>query len=1152
MVPRGRHRARLESTIVGLTRGCSKTGCARPAVATLTYAYADRAIVLGPLATYAEPHTYDLCRDHAERHDRTARLGASCASAGSSPSRRSRRDDLLALADAVREAGRPRAHAPPPGQRARAPRGPRRRRGRRPRGQAERRGGVRDRRGPAARPPAHAQGLLSRLGSSYVPRTHSPTSSRPTTCAASCPTSSRPTWSRGARDRLRRGRRDPRRQARRRHRPRHAPQLARAVDRLRGRASPRAASTSRSSASARPTASTTRAARSTLPGAMFTASHNPARTTASSCAAPVPARSARTPDSPRSATWRSGCSTAARACPRPSTGSRHSRGRATCSPTTAPSCAGSSTCRGIRPAQGRRRRRQRHGRPHRAGRARHGGRPAELPLEIVPLYFELDGTFPNHEANPLDPANLVDLQAAVREHGADIGLAFDGDADRCFVVDARRRAGVAERHHRPRRRPRDRPGARRPATRTSPSCTTSSPARPWPRSFASTAPRPIRTRVGHSFIKAEMARTGAVFGGEHSAHYYFRDFWFADTGMLAAMHVLAALGEQDRPLAEICATVTSATPPRARSTRPSTDQPAVVEQIEAWAVVTRCRHRRARRPHRLRAEAPTPMWWFNVRASNTEPLLRLNVEAADRETMERLRDEVLGLIRGSRPVQPSSARPEKERTVSQTNETIEPWLREILRCPQCKGELSRRERRVPEGAGVTELQCASCRLAYPIEDGVPVLLVDLARSTGPEPRTVFDESRLDDVDAIARLDPAAPCAPSPGAGAAGPPAPSRHPRTPGSSGSPTSSRVGSSWPPLADPLAVADSSRPWPASGAALPVQSCTSAPLPGWVGALDLVIAVSQSGEPPAPLSLAAEAARRGRQPADDRRARTRRWPRSARGPAGSTCPSPLPDSSSRTSMWAQATPAAARRRRPRPRTVGRPQPARRRRPARRAAPPRCRPSSESFVNPAKVLATEVAESSTIVLGDGPWARSPRAGRSRCSDAPGRMPVAFGVLPDGASQIVACFDGPLAGGRGRPTAPPTTSSPTPSSTARPGRRCGSSCSATPRSGADRRLTDTVVVRRRGRRRAGLARRGRRPTTPCCGSPTMWPSPTSPRPTSPSARATTRRRRRTCGCCAAPATSDPALHRALGRPRRTAGSSAGHTRQTGQTVQVRR
>ncbi|HET8684038.1 MAG TPA: phosphomannomutase/phosphoglucomutase, partial [Micromonosporaceae bacterium] len=168
-----------------------------------------------------------------------------------------------------------------------------------------------------------------------------------------------------------------------------------------------------------------------------------------------------------------------------------------------------------------------------------------LPLEIVPLYFELDGTFPNHEANPLEPANLVDLQKTVRERDADLGLAFDGDADRCFVVDENGdpvspsavTALVAVREL-----------AEHPGSMIIHNLITSSAV---PEIVAEHGGVPVRTRVGHSFIKGEMARTGAVFGGEHSAHYYFRDFWFADSGMLAALHVLAALGGQDRPLSEL-------------------------------------------------------------------------------------------------------------------------------------------------------------------------------------------------------------------------------------------------------------------------------------------------------------------------------------------------------------------------------------------------------------------------------------------------------------------------------------------------------------------------------------------------------------------------------------------------------------------------
>ncbi|HEY0804769.1 MAG TPA: phosphomannomutase/phosphoglucomutase, partial [Pseudonocardiaceae bacterium] len=173
-----------------------------------------------------------------------------------------------------------------------------------------------------------------------------------------------------------------------------------------------------------------------------------------------------------------------------------------------------------------------------------------LPLDVVPLYFELDGNFPNHEANPLDPANLVDLQAKVREVGADIGLAFDGDADRCFVIDERGEAVppstitalVATRELR-----------KEPGATVIYNLITSHAV---PEIVTEHGGKPVRTRVGHSFIKQKMAETGAIFGGEHSAHYYFRDFWRADTGMLAALHVLAALGGQPAPLSELTAEFT--------------------------------------------------------------------------------------------------------------------------------------------------------------------------------------------------------------------------------------------------------------------------------------------------------------------------------------------------------------------------------------------------------------------------------------------------------------------------------------------------------------------------------------------------------------------------------------------------------------------
>ena len=250
-------------------------------------------------------------------------------------------------------------------------------------------------------------------------------------------------------------------------------------------------------------------------------------------------------------------------------------------------------------------------------------------ITLLPLYFELDGTFPNHEANPLDPANLVDLQDHVVATGADIGLAFDGDADRCFVVD--------EKGH-----------------PVSPSAVTALVAarelnreigatvihnlitsRAVPELVAERGGTPVRSRVGHSYIKALMADTGAIFGGEHSAHYYFRDFWGADSGMLAALHVLAALGEQDRALSDLMAdyqryeasgeinfTVTDAEKCVDAVLKSFGSRIHSIDHLDGVTVDL--------------GEGS----WFNLRMSNTEPLLRLNVEARTTEEV----DEIVGLV----------------------------------------------------------------------------------------------------------------------------------------------------------------------------------------------------------------------------------------------------------------------------------------------------------------------------------------------------------------------------------------------------------------------------------------------------------------------------------------------------------------------------
>lgn len=256
-----------------------------------------------------------------------------------------------------------------------------------------------------------------------------------------------------------------------------------------------------------------------------------------------------------------------------------------------------------------------------------------LPLDIVPLYFELDGSFPNHEANPLEPANLVDLQHAVREHGADLGLAFDGDADRCFVVDA---AGEPVSPSAVTALVATRELAKHPGATIIHNLITSVAV---PEIVIEHGGTPVRTRVGHSFIKAQMAATGAVFGGEHSAHYYFRDFWGADTGMLAAMHVLAALGGQPAPLAELAREYE-------RYAASGEINSTVSDQAERLAVVKeRFAEERVDELDGLTVTFADGAW-INLRPSNTEPLLRLNVEARDPDRMAQLRDEVLKLVRG--------------------------------------------------------------------------------------------------------------------------------------------------------------------------------------------------------------------------------------------------------------------------------------------------------------------------------------------------------------------------------------------------------------------------------------------------------------------------------------------------------------------------
>ena len=263
-----------------------------------------------------------------------------------------------------------------------------------------------------------------------------------------------------------------------------------------------------------------------------------------------------------------------------------------------------------------------------------------LPIEIIPMYFELDGSFPNHEANPLDPKNLVDLQREVLAHGADAGLAFDGDADRCFVIDEKGQpvtpsavAAIVSLSEIARAKAR---GEKQITVLHN--LLTSRAVAEFIQSTGATA---VRTRVGHSLIKDDMARTGAIFGGEHSAHYYFKDFFGADNGMLAAMNVLLELGSQDKPLSEFAARFD---PYFASGEINSTvsDAKAKIELLRAEFAGSTIDELDGITISSLPGQSP--WWWLNVRSSNTEPLLRLNVESSDQDTTNSLTTRVLGLI----------------------------------------------------------------------------------------------------------------------------------------------------------------------------------------------------------------------------------------------------------------------------------------------------------------------------------------------------------------------------------------------------------------------------------------------------------------------------------------------------------------------------
>lgn len=267
------------------------------------------------------------------------------------------------------------------------------------------------------------------------------------------------------------------------------------------------------------------------------------------------------------------------------------------------------------------------------------GLPA-LNLEIVPLYFELDGTFPNHEANPLQVENLRDLQKAVVEHGADLGLAFDGDADRCFAVDEK--GGLVS------------PSALaaivsiREIERVKAMGETSITvlhnlltSKVVEERIARAGAKPVRTKVGHSLIKEEMSATNAVFGGEHSAHYYFRDFWGADNGMLAALHLISELGGYSGPMSQLSQ---SFSPYFSSGEINSTvsDVPGAIERLKAQFPECSIEQFDG---YTFSSGDKENWFWFNVRSSNTEPLLRLNVESNHEASMEKIRDQAIAAIR---------------------------------------------------------------------------------------------------------------------------------------------------------------------------------------------------------------------------------------------------------------------------------------------------------------------------------------------------------------------------------------------------------------------------------------------------------------------------------------------------------------------------
>ena len=260
-----------------------------------------------------------------------------------------------------------------------------------------------------------------------------------------------------------------------------------------------------------------------------------------------------------------------------------------------------------------------------------------LPITLEPLYFEPDGNFPHHPASPIEPENMVDLQKLVRDSGADIGAAIDGDADRVFIVDEKGDLvdGSAVTQLVARSLLRKNPGSTVLYNVNVSTCV--------PQMVDQMGGHALRTRVGHSFIKAQMRENNAIFGGEHSGHFYFRDFWFADSGLIALLTVLEVVSQENKPVSQLIRELCT----RVRSGEINSH----VSNTQAKEDELKDRYKDGTLDTLDGITITYPTWWFNVRPSNTEPLLRLNVEADNQQLMEQKRDELLGVIREGQPQQ---------------------------------------------------------------------------------------------------------------------------------------------------------------------------------------------------------------------------------------------------------------------------------------------------------------------------------------------------------------------------------------------------------------------------------------------------------------------------------------------------------------------